>query len=121
MKDVETTKGSQSNQLRTKADAKVTKRKLVIEFVSDDEEALVKDIEMSKAGQSNQLQYKDDAIDAKRVERKRKRAILYARTSTCINRQPSVITVAQMKTMLTHAQKAHSKRRKKMKSPKKKI
>jgi len=84
IKDVETTKGSQSNQLPTKADAKVTKRKLAIEFVSDDEEALVKDIEMSKAGQSNQLQYEDDAIDAKRVERKRKRAILYARKESAI-------------------------------------
>jgi hypothetical protein len=84
IKDVETTKGSQLNQLQTKADAKVTKRKLAIEFVSDDLEALVKDIEMSKAGQSNQLQYKDDAIDEKRVERKRKRDILYARKESAI-------------------------------------
>ena len=81
---IETTKGGQSNQLPTKADAKVTKRKLAIEFVSDDEEALVKNIEMSKAGQSNQLQYKDNALDEKRVERKRKRAILYARKESAI-------------------------------------
>jgi len=84
IKDVETTKRSRSNQLQTKADAKVTKRKLAIEFVSDDLEALVKDIEMSKTGQSNQLQYKDDAIEEKRVERKRKRAILYARKESAI-------------------------------------
>jgi hypothetical protein len=81
---IETTKGSQSNQLPTKADAKVIKRKLTIEFVSDDEEALIKNIEMSKAGQSNQLQYKDNALDEKRVERKRKRAILYARKESAI-------------------------------------
>ena len=85
IKDVETTKGTPfSNQLPTKADAKVTKRKLAIEFVIDDEEALVKDIEMSKVGQSNQLQYKDDAIDEKTVERKRKRAILYGRKKSAI-------------------------------------
>lgn len=75
------TKGSRSNQLPTKADAKVTKRKLAIEFVSDDEEALVKDIEMSKPGQPKELQYKDDE---KRGERKRKRAILYARKECAI-------------------------------------
>ena len=78
------TKGNRSNQLPTKADAKVTKRKLAIEFVSDDEEALVKYIEMSKPGQSKPLQYNDDAIDAKRAERKRKRAILYARKECAI-------------------------------------
>jgi hypothetical protein len=51
IKDVETTKAGQSNQLLTKEDDKATKRlekKLAIEFVSDDEEALLKDVEITK-------------------------------------------------------------------------
>ncbi len=82
IKDVETTKAGQSNQFQTKEDAKATKRlekKLAIEFVSDDEEALIKDVEITK-----QLEFKDDAMETKRLERKRKLAILYARKESAI-------------------------------------
>ena len=79
IKDVETTKAVQSNQLQTKGDDKATQRlekKLAIEFVSDDEEALIKDVGI--------LDYKDEAMQNKRLERKRKLAILYARKKSAI-------------------------------------
>ena len=83
IKDVETTKAIQSNQLQTKGDAKATqrlKKKLAIEFVSDDEEALIKDVGIL----DYKLDYKDDAMETKRLKRKRKLAILYARKKSAI-------------------------------------
>ena len=82
IKDVETTKAGQSNQLLTKEDDKATKRlekKLAIEFVSDDEEALIKDVEITK-----QLEYNDDAMETKGLERNRKLAILDAKKESAI-------------------------------------
>lgn len=82
IKDVETTKAGQSNQLLTKEDDKATKRlekKLAIEFVSDDEEALIKDVEITK-----QLEYNDDAMETKGLERNRKLDILDAKKESAI-------------------------------------
>lgn len=83
IKDVETTKAGQSNQLLTKEDDKATKRlekKLAIEFVSDDEEVLIKDVEITK-----QLEYNDgDAMETKGLERNRKLAILDAKKESAI-------------------------------------
>lgn len=79
IKDVETTKAGQSNQLLTKEDDKAEK-KLAIEFVSDDEEALIKDVEITK-----QLEYNDgDAMETKGLERNRKLAILDAKKESAI-------------------------------------
>jgi hypothetical protein len=79
IKDVETTKAGQSNQLLTKEDDKAEK-KLAIEFVSDDEEVLIKDVEITK-----QLEYNDgDAMETKGLERNRKLAILDAKKESAI-------------------------------------